>query len=152
MVARQSLPQAIEVMYQRSVHNYETDCWLWQGSKNHNGYGKINVEGRYERTHRVAFKHFSCDPGKLNVLHTCDEPSCWNPNHLWLGTHKDNMDDRETKGRTPKGEGITKSKLTAEQVLTIRASSLSCSALAKQYDVAYQTIRAILFRFTWKHI
>ena len=76
-----------------------TDCWNWNGSKL-KGYGQFNYAGLILRAHRVMFwLHYGFGPGKFSVMHTCDNPSCLNPDHLKLGTHKDNMRDMCLKKR-----------------------------------------------------
>lgn len=75
-------------------------CWIWQGSKSSEGYGQVTIQGKTIGTHRFSYKyHKKIDPGKYLVCHTCDNPPCVNPNHLWLGTEKDNVHDMHHKGR-----------------------------------------------------
>lgn len=73
-------------------------CWLWTGSKNNMGYGRINIDGIVKLAHRVSFemKHGTT---KLHILHRCDTPLCVNPLHLFAGTQKDNLRDMAAKGR-----------------------------------------------------
>jgi hypothetical protein len=88
------------------------------------------------------------------VRHTCDNPSCINPDHLILGTQADNVADREARGRRKdiNGEQIGTARLTAEQVLEIRASDKSLSQLARQYNVHKTTISLIRSGKSWKHL
>ena len=80
-------------------------CWTWLGAKNNQGYGNFNVGGKFERAHRIAYcLSIGEVPAGLFVLHHCDNPSCVNPKHLFLGTQKDNMQDCLKKGRFPVGE------------------------------------------------
>ncbi len=81
----------------------------------------------------------------LCVCHKCDNPSCINPLHLFLGTNKDNVDDKVNKGRQP-------CVLTEADVLAIRGSSLNGGQLSRKYNVNDSTIYAILKRESWKHI
>lgn len=75
-------------------------CWEWTGTKDKHGYGRVRVDQRKARAHRVAWEAFKGEiPAGLHVLHRCDNPGCVNPEHLFLGTHGDNMRDREAKGR-----------------------------------------------------
>lgn len=92
--ARRPLDQRFWAMVEKT----ET-CWLWLGGAI-DGYGTITEEGRTVRAHRVSYKlHVGPIPTGLFVLHHCDVPSCVNPDHLFLGTHSDNMKDRQMKGR-----------------------------------------------------
>ncbi len=75
-------------------------CWLWRGRFFRSGYGVFYQAGKYRKTNRVAWEIFVGPiPAGLHVLHHCDNPSCVNPAHLWLGTHSDNMADKVAKGR-----------------------------------------------------
>lgn len=78
-----------------------TDCWIWQGGKNNIGYGMIRDEHGMRTTHRVSYEiHKGMIPKGMCVLHSCDNPLCVNPNHLRVGTHKDNTQDMISKGRS----------------------------------------------------
>lgn len=95
------------------------DCWVWTGPRGQRGYGQINVGGRTLRVHRVSWAMHHGDPGELFVCHKCDNPPCVRPDHLFIGTHTDNMRDKISKGRgrgtdhmkyrthCPKGHGYT---------------------------------------------
>ena len=76
------------------------ECWEWGGYKTPLGYGRLHHFGKYDYAHRVAYI-YSYGPIKddLHVLHHCDNPACVNPTHLFLGTHQDNMIDRDKKQR-----------------------------------------------------
>ena len=75
-------------------------CWEWLASKNPDGYGRVRRFGRMESAHRIAYELYVGAIEDKQVLHTCDNPSCVNPKHLFLGTHKENMEDKVRKGRT----------------------------------------------------
>jgi hypothetical protein len=76
------------------------ECWEWLGSKYKNNYGQFHRNGIHAYSHRVSYEYFICSiPEGMLVLHKCDNPSCVNPNHLFLGTQKDNMQDMIKKGR-----------------------------------------------------
>jgi len=78
-----------------------SQCWQWTGGKTWDGYGRIKLNGKTVMAHRVAYAMLKGEvPKHLILCHTCDNPSCVNPDHLFLGTHKDNALDREAKGRS----------------------------------------------------
>lgn len=77
-----------------------TGCWNWSGAKNQRGYGQINIDKKYWLVHRAAYTVFvgPIPAGKI-ACHICDNPSCCNPSHIFIGTHKDNSQDCLAKGR-----------------------------------------------------
>src|SRR5260370_813907 len=88
------------------------ECWEWDGTKDECGYGKFLLLGKKVQAHRLAWKltrYFL--PDYLCVCHECDNPSCCNPSHLFLGTQNDNMQDKMRKGRHVKRSGTGKSKV-----------------------------------------
>lgn len=91
--------QPIEERFWRRVHKTDT-CWVWTGGKAFWGYGQIWYKGKSVKTHRISWiLHFGePEKGKF-ILHKCDNPPCVNPDHLFLGTAKDNIDDCIRKGR-----------------------------------------------------
>ena len=137
----------------------EDDCWEWTRYRDKDGYGVVGIgTKKIHKAHRVAYMLFNGDfPANL-CCHSCDNPPCCNPKHLFNGTQKDNMEDCKNKGRIS-GENNSSAKLTAEQVIKIR-EEYKCPAprqsnineLALKYDVSYQTIHDIISRRTWKDI
>lgn len=98
-------------------------CWQWLGCTIHHGYGHFKINGKAVSAHRVAYELCKGPiPVGLHVLHRCDNPGCVNPEHLFVGTHDDNMEDKAVKGRVyrPRGEAHAMAKLTAAQVQEIR--------------------------------
>jgi hypothetical protein len=135
------------------------ECWEWTASRMREGWhGQfVSAAGRPELAHRAAWRLMKGEiPGGMFVLHQCDNPACCNPSHLFLGTQSDNLRDMWGKGRakpgTSLGEKHGMSKLTAEIVNEIRASTESGVSLAKKYGLSKTTISEVRLRQTWKHI
>ena len=129
------------------------DCLEWTGGFLYNGYGRTKAYGKYWYTHRLALELEGVDTTGHNVLHSCDNPRCCNPNHLRTGTQQDNMADRNSRGRQARGSNHGIAKLTEQQVLEIRAiSGMTQQAIADQYGVARKTINNIINRKRWTHI
>lgn len=130
-------------------------CWEWQAYRFKSGYGSFYLDGRAVRAHRIAYQlWYGVDPGDQYVLHSCDNRACCNPAHLSLGTHQENMRQMVERGRgaDQKGETHGRSKLTEEDVLYIRNSSLSHRVLGAKYNVSHRAVWKIKHRETWTHI
>jgi hypothetical protein len=130
-------------------------CWLWTAAVDQFGYGLFGVggSGKNTRAHRWAYEYYKGKiPPKMKACHTCDVPSCVNPDHLFIGTDADNIRDRNKKNRTAKGVKIGNSVIKPEQVSLIRSSALSERSLAKELKVSRGTINAIRSGRTWSHI
>ncbi len=132
-------------------------CWLWKGKRNRRGYGVVSVNNRSRAAHRVAyeFAHGPIPPG-LSVLHRCDNPACIRPEHLFAGTHHDNMRDMREKGRALCGKANAATRLTVDQVREIRrryaTGSIGTRLLAREYGVGRSTIQGIVSGKTWQHV
>jgi hypothetical protein len=154
-----------------------TPCWLWAGANDGDGYGSFWAK-KHIKAHRASWMiangplhrgeghHGTC------VCHRCDNRSCVNPDHLFLGSHAENMADRERKGRNkpqrgdangsrlhperlPRGETQHLSKLTAARVIEIRslyATGITLAELGARFGVHFATISKVILRKTWKHI
>lgn len=135
-------------------------CWHWDSIGDKGRAGKFSINGEAIYASRASFILHKGDPGKLHVCHTCDNGLCVNPDHLFLGTHLDNMRDMVQKGRKPKGRETNTflgsshptTKLSESDVLEMRASSKSMKDLASQYGISYSAVYAIIQRRNWKHI
>lgn len=134
-------------------------CWEWTAYRDPKGYGRMG--GCEPKTvilaHRASWEiHFGPIPPDTDVLHSCDNPPCSRPDHLFLGTALDNMQDASKKRRTTQGERAFCAKLTAGQVLVIRAryaaGGISHQALADAYGVARESVSELIRRETWKHL
>lgn len=130
------------------------DCWEWMAGKFTAGYGTFYMDGRSRYAHRVSYllSKGNLDDDML-VCHKCDNRSCVNPDHLFLGTHLDNHRDKERKGRgnQVRGEKHYMAKLTEKDVLTIRASKgrVMQKDLASKFNIHPTTISHIWRGITW---
>lgn len=149
-----------------------SDCWIWTAGRGRGGYGKFRANGRSVPAHRYSFLlHHGNIPDDKFVCHTCDNRICVRPDHLYAGTHQDNMRDRAERGRAAfgerngtylhperilKGEQVAQAKLDADKVQAIRqeyaAGGQTHHRLAAKYGVGKSLIDAILKRKVWKHV
>lgn len=134
------------------VLDEESNCWVWTACKNSDGYGHFGVgPSTPGKAHRVSYELFRGPiPDGQMVCHKCDNPSCVNPEHLFLGSGQDNMDDRQAKGRTARGVRNGKSKITPEIARYIRRSPLSERKIARELGVHRGTVNAVRSGRTWK--
>jgi hypothetical protein len=133
------------------------DCWRWHGPLNGYGYGLAQwIGSRRWRAHRLSYYlHFGPIPDDIQVLHKCDNPPCVNPNHLFLGTISNNMQDKTSKGRQMQGEQVPSSKLTDDDVRLIRslaANGILHRVIAHQFNLTRSAITNIVNRRSWQHI
>lgn len=128
-----------------------TGCWEWIGHKV-GAYGRLTFRGESQLAHRVAYLLSKGTPGTGHVLHTCDNPPCINPEHLFLGDPQVNARDRNAKGRQACGERNGSAKLTREQVFAIRSAVGSAQSLAEQFGVGRETIRLIRNGDAWRNL
>lgn len=147
--------------------------------KNNLGYGQFGVGGKTQKAHRVSYSYFVGDvPKERLVLHSCDNRSCVNPNHLRIGTQKDNMDDmvirkrhwvfgkslsKKTRNKMSnakkgiyEGEDNPRSKLNDEKVLKMKylhfEEGYSFVKLGRKYKVSTATVRCAILGITWGHL
>lgn len=133
----------------------ESGCWLWLGTVDRLGYGKISCRRARLKAHRVAYELLVGEiPPDMHVCHHCDVRSCVNPAHLFLGLPKDNALDRDRKGRRRGGEGERHghAKLTAAQAIAIFHSTLDRSVLSCIYAVSISAIRSIQTGDNWSKV
>jgi len=146
----------------RKTKYVDTCCWEWTGGLS-SGYGQFHHD-KYSRAHRFSYaKAFGSFDKSLLVLHKCHNPPCVRPNHLYLGTTQDNIDDKMLNNRQVivKGSDVGTSKLTEKEVLKIREmaketdgifKTFTLKEIAKIFDVSHKHIEAIIRRVHWKHI
>lgn len=137
--------------------NHPRGCWEWQGNRDKWGRGRFYLgKEKYLRTHQVAFLLANGRLADKCVCHTCDNPPCCNPEHLWDGTHVDNMADMIQKNRKPCGSMTPIAKLTEADVVEINNhyvfGVVGYKTLAKKYNVNWTQIRDIIKGKRWKHV
>lgn len=162
-------PEVVERFWSKVVISSD-GCWEWKRALSATGYGVFKIGGVQYFASRVAavWSGIVLLDDQI-VCHHCDNSKCVRPTHLFIGSHADNANDRNSKGRQArgarlseatrftraKGERVNTSKLTAVDVLSIRgdwASGESCSSLARKYSVAHQSIQKIVDGKNWKHL
>ena len=144
--------------------NKTEGCWEWNAGCVNGSYGQFRYEGKSILSHRLSYMithPMTIDlreHPKICVCHTCDNPKCVNPAHLWLGTHTDNMKDMWKKGKQhiTKGEKNARSKLTEQQVREIREKyakgNTTQKRLADEYGMERSGINGVVNRHNWKHL
>jgi HNH endonuclease len=159
------LPPVLERFWSKVKVGNPNECWEWQAGyfrKIINGkeyfYGSFTLNGKTLHAHRFIFELLNGPlPSDIEVCHTCDNPPCCNPSHLFSGTHTDNMQDMADKGRTGTKQGLENwnTKLTIEQVNEIRnryiPRKVSQRLLAKEYGISQAAIFYILKGKNWGH-
>jgi len=132
------------------------DCWEWMAGIRGFGYGRFWFKRKCVPAHRFSWELRNGGiPEGMLVCHSCDNPSCVNPEHLFLGTQSDNIQDALKKDRMSNGERNGFSKLIDEQVLSIRREykeGKSQAELTRKHGVSKSTIHFVVTRKTWKHI
>jgi hypothetical protein len=133
-------------------------CWEYQGYKNQSGYGQFAITKRNFRAHRVSYAyHLGIDPGELLVCHKCDNPCCINPDHLFLGTDKDNARDKARKGRCQMQAGeknpraIINKPLVLDIVYRIQAGH-SNKRIAASLPIGHAQVSMIRLGKSWREV
>lgn len=156
-------PDEINRFWKRIEQGDPTECWLWTGAVNNNGYGRFEVSrsGARKRifAHRLAhFLRFGKPLTGMVLMHSCDVPRCCNPGHLRPGTQADNVQDARTKGRAVNpplhaGAAHHSAKLAAVDVAEIRrryaAGGITQEALGQEYGVTQSHIGNIVRGDSW---
>lgn len=129
------------------------ECWNWKIALDKHGYGKAKIGGKFRLAHRAAYEMANLEINRdKSVLHSCDNPKCCNPYHLFQGTHLENMKDMVAKKRN--AHNRTKRKLTQELATAIRIDFYRGAPklfLGRKYGVSPSTIRSVISRETWNH-
>ena len=161
-----------ERFWSRVEQRGPNECWPWTHGRVSFGYGSFKAAGKFWSAHRFSWsiKNGPIPTGKW-VLHSCDNPPCCNPAHLFLGTRQDNIDDMMKKGRDRKvsgdewasvhdsqsvrGESNGRARLTADDVILIRskvAAGQTVASLARELTMSEGALRGIVKRRKWKHV
>ncbi len=168
---RRSKTPALDFFERSYITEPNSGCWLWEAGASKAGYGLIQCADYYGFAHRYSYTKFkgNIPKGKF-VCHKCDMPPCVNPDHLWLGSHADNMQDCARKGRNisavcpelhARGEKQHLAVLTEALVIEVRnlygtlddrGLRYTLKALAELSSVSLSTMHAVIKRKTWKHI
>ncbi len=152
MITRTNSLTKEQALLSRIVVDEKSKCWNWIGSKDKDGYGLFHWRNKCFRAHRESLSVLkSVDvPKHLVVCHSCDNPSCINPDHLFIGTAKDNAQDALKKKRAFVGVKNGRAKLTQEQVNQIRIDTDHNKDIASKYAVSRHTVSSIKRGITWK--
>lgn len=129
-------------------------CWEWKRSRNNMGYGRVSIGRNMYLAHRVSYSVFVGEiPDGFVVRHRCDNPSCCNPDHLEVGTMRDNQQDCLRRGRrSDLGSGSPNAKLTEEQLEEILKDTRSQQKIADSYGVSQTLISLIKRGKVWQHV
>lgn len=147
---------AIKNLFWSNVLKTES-CWIYNKKPNSRGYGNIGLgNSKQTSAHRFSYEiHFGSIPSLLFVCHTCDNRMCVNPEHLFLGTHQENVTDMVQKKRNVKGENHWSNRLTEKQVKEIKymlKNNINYKIISNRYGVSHHTIFDIKRNKSWKHI
>lgn len=135
----------------------ENGCLVWRGAKNSSGYGVFRKKGKNFYAHRAAWecRNGAIPEGRV-VCHCCDNPACCNPEHMFIGSQRENLSDMVQKGRSAKGVGHSQAKLTDEQVVKIRerfaAGGATHAEVARDFGISREAVGQIVRRQRWAHI
>ena len=138
--------------------NHAWGCLEFTGCKDECGYGRINRDGKLVRLHRAVWERdHGHIPAGMVVMHSCDNPCCLEPEHLFLGTQAENVADMDRKGRrrTPIGSQQPQAKLTEASVRVVKQrlkDGATCAALAREYGVSDAAIRNVKKGRRWTHV
>lgn len=149
-----SLKQRIK----RNIEKDENGCWIWQKGLNDDGYGQISIGGEKHRAHRIAYQEWVGPiPEGKEICHTCDVRNCCNPKHLFVGTHKENIQDMRKKGRAASCVGSNNSNAsltesTVIKILDMLVFGIPDVEIAEEFGVSRESIAKIRRGVNWRHV
>jgi hypothetical protein len=150
----------LERLLSKRVINPHTECWLWTGAGYQNGYGEIYVHESVRRVVSVhrAMASLACglDLTKREVVrHTCDERRCFNPEHLRVGSQKENLEDMVRKGRSNRGERSGRSKLdeaTVRLIIRLVLMGQTRAAVSRAFNISWSHVHRLVTGKNWRHL
>ena len=163
MIVQIDLESYIKRFEDKYMTEPNTGCWLWLGVANKKGYGFMSIYGKNKQATHISlfiYKNILVSKG-LDACHKCDNPICVNPDHLFVGTRKQNMLDCEKKGRSnneakvKKGEKNGRAKLSdsiVKKIIKELNDGRKCAYLSNKYKISHGSIWFIQKGVTWKHI
>lgn len=142
----------------KKIKKKKSGCWEWQSGKGTNGYGVSSINGKNMQAHRHFYLVFKGNiPKEKQINHKCDNPSCVNPDHLWVGSQKENMEDKKNKGRCAdkRGEKHHLSRFVEDDVKKIREMykyGVTQKIISKVFKCDPSNISYIVRNKRWSHI
>jgi hypothetical protein len=139
----------------RSIVNKDTGCIEWSRATSFIGYGVVKHKQKQWQAHRFSWTfHFGKIPNGKIICHKCDNRKCINPDHLFIGVHKDNSQDMISKGRNvpARGERSGTAKLTNEQIALIKNDTRPQKLIAKTHNICQANVSLIKSGKTWAHV
>jgi len=130
-------------------------CWIWKGGRDKDGYGIISIENKSRRAHRVSYEIFKNEvvPYVKNVCHTCDNPSCVNPDHLYVGEPYQNTQDMINKGRARfSGSLKTLNEDIIKRIFLLHSQGFTMSEIGRVFLISRDHVQQILERKIWAHV
>jgi hypothetical protein len=134
------------------------DCWEWSKGQNGMGYGAFNIKGKPFLVHRLMYeRHNGKIPDGMHILHSCDNPICLNPKHLFIGSQKDNVHDMIQKNRDRKARGSKSGRAIINEEIALKIKTqaldgLSIINISKLNNLPYYIVYQVYNNITWRHV
>lgn len=132
------------------------DCHLWLAATWSKGYGQFTLNGKNHRAHRVSYQNYNGDVGDKQVLHSCDNPRCVNPEHLYLGTNQENRTESYDKGRGNTGSKNGNAVLDEQKVSEIRrlwrTGDYTKAELSRKFKISPSVMGGLVKGKGWAHV